>query len=319
MVHIGILGAGCHSRGSHGPALQLLRQHDSDLTLAAVCDVDAARAESYARDFGVERAYTDLEAMLRAERLDGLIAVTPVEQTAAVAKRVLSAGIPMLIEKPPGATVAEATALAELLRRIGTPHMVSFNRRFNPAVLRAKEWLSIHAATRPVRLIIARMLRHRREEPNFVLHTGVHLLDTIISFVTTLELLNVTAVKSMDPAPGMYEARLSFADDLEATVCIAPRVGLMEESYEVLGEDYGMRIDVGEVALEVFDGGREVLDWKPDRPLIEAERNGTLGETEAFLQSLRGRRDWRPTVEDALWSLRAAEAIQDEVPATISR
>ena len=54
-----------------------LRARAGDLVLAGCCDLDAVRAESFRRDFGYGRAYTDPAAMLEAERLDAVVVVVP--------------------------------------------------------------------------------------------------------------------------------------------------------------------------------------------------------------------------------------------------
>ena len=123
--------------------------------------------------------------MLEAEKPGAVVAVSPMELTLPIASQVLRAGIPVLVEKPPGLSVREATQLVEVARDTQTPHMVSFNRRFSPAILKAKEWLAARSPSRPVRLVSARMFRHKRREENFVAHTGIHLTDTVLSFTGT--------------------------------------------------------------------------------------------------------------------------------------
>src|SRR5690606_23043668 len=86
MIRLGVLGAGGHSRATHGPALRHLKRRDPGrVELAAVCDLDRDKASAYAAEFGFARAYADVEAMLAAERLDGLVAVTPLKLTERIA------------------------------------------------------------------------------------------------------------------------------------------------------------------------------------------------------------------------------------------
>lgn len=49
MIRVGILGAGRHSTAAHGPALKILQSRRPDqIKLSAVCDLNLARAESFA-------------------------------------------------------------------------------------------------------------------------------------------------------------------------------------------------------------------------------------------------------------------------------
>ena len=130
------IGCGEHARVAHGPSQARCAAERADLVLAGCCDLDAARAESFRRDFGYGRAFTDPAAMLEAERPDAVVVVVPVERTVAVGSLVLERGIPLLLEKPPGETVAEVDRLIAAAERGGraVPHQVAFNRRFAPLV-----------------------------------------------------------------------------------------------------------------------------------------------------------------------------------------
>lgn len=129
---IGLLGAGSHSSQNHGPAWRdYAARHPGTVELVSVCDLDAGRAREYADRFGFSGACTDLQQLLDAG-LDGLVAVTPMEQTEALATRILQAGVPVVIEKPPGVGVDGAQRLLRVAEQTQTPHMVSFNRRFAP-------------------------------------------------------------------------------------------------------------------------------------------------------------------------------------------
>ena len=101
-LSICVLGAGSHSRAFHGPALKALcAESPGTIALAAICDLDAARAEEYAREFGFARTYTDLATMMANERPSAVIAVTPMERTLEIGSFLLRAKVPVLIEKPP--------------------------------------------------------------------------------------------------------------------------------------------------------------------------------------------------------------------------
>jgi len=184
MVRIVVLGAGNHSSGTHGPALRTYAaEHPGEIELAAVCDLDSAKAQKYADAFGFARTYTDIEAMLAEQQPDGLIAVTPIALTEEIVSGLLPHRIPMVIEKPPGEDSAATRRLLAAAEASGTPHMISFNRRFSPAIMRAREWLAQTAQERPPQVVLCRMLRHNRREDNFVIGTAIHLLDAAISIL----------------------------------------------------------------------------------------------------------------------------------------
>jgi predicted dehydrogenase len=102
-------------------------------TLAGVLDVDAHAAEKVARDCGATPLRTLDEAI---ERADLVVIATPTALHFAQARRALSAGRAVLVEKPLAASAADARALGDAARASGAALFVGHSERFN-AVVRA--------------------------------------------------------------------------------------------------------------------------------------------------------------------------------------
>jgi myo-inositol 2-dehydrogenase / D-chiro-inositol 1-dehydrogenase len=310
MLRIGVLGAGDHAMHCHGPALAAyLAKNPGSFEPAAVCDLQAEHAQRFAAAFGFKRTYTDSARMLAEEKLDGVIALTPVEATRRLAGPILERGLPVVVEKPPGQTITEARQLIAIAEAHHSPHMVSFNRRFNPAIVAARHWLAQAGADRPPRFINARMLRYKRQEPEFVSGTGIHLIDAVLSLLgppVELTPLHVAAT-----APGRcFQATLRFPGGAGAQFLLAPEAGVVEETYEILGPEYRIFIDVVACAVTVTDSRKLVLEWRAPVDAISAYRDGTLDETAAFIQAL-GDGSYHPTLPQVLPSMLAAEAFAD--------
>jgi len=79
--------------------------------LVAVCDVDEETAREIADEHGV-RPFFDVGEMLERLSLDWVHVCTPVQTHLDVAKRVIDAGVPVMIEKPITETYAEFEELA---------------------------------------------------------------------------------------------------------------------------------------------------------------------------------------------------------------
>ena len=75
--------------------------------LVGVCDLDREKAERNARRFG-GRVYTDMEAMLEAERPDAVMICIGPAAHAALAPVVMRRGIPVYTETSPAPTAAAA-------------------------------------------------------------------------------------------------------------------------------------------------------------------------------------------------------------------
>ena len=309
MTTIGQLGAGSHSRANHASALRHIKENNPDvIRLAAVCDLNQDKALACADQFGFEGTYTDLDQMLDEEDLDGLILITPVELTEEFATRLLPRGLPLVIEKPPGVDTDAARRLAEFARETGTPHMVSLNRRFNPALVKAGQWMAESAADRPPKICIARMLRHNRTEETFRSWTGIHLVDAALSVMGRPS--TVRASNTPTQHEGVFYTRAEVESDRGAVhYFLSSAVGVLEETYEFHGADYCVQVDAWNCALRVFDANEEVLAWEADDDKPPAWLNGTVGETQAFIDAIDGRREFGPSLDDALASMLTAEAL----------
>ncbi len=171
------IGCGEHARVAHGPSQARCARERGDLVLAGCCDLDPERAESFRREFGYARAFTDPAAMLEAERPDAVVAVVPVERTVAVGSMVLERGLPLLLEKPPGETVAEVDRLIAAADRGGrtVPHQVAFNRRFAPLVRELRRRIE---EAGPLQHLHYEMTRVERRDPDFST-TAIHGLDAV--------------------------------------------------------------------------------------------------------------------------------------------
>jgi predicted dehydrogenase len=87
----------------------------------------------------IEKTYARIDEMMAREKPDGVLVTASFPQIFEVAKAVIPHGRPVLLEKPPGTSMAELDALGALADRHQTPVMVAFNRRHYSVVERAIE------------------------------------------------------------------------------------------------------------------------------------------------------------------------------------
>lgn len=147
--------------------------------LAAVCDLDASRAEFYAGKHGV-RGYGDLDEMLRSEKLDGVTIATPASTHFSVASKTLAAGVNSFVEKPMTSSVSEGEELIRIASESGKTLTVGFIERFNPAITELKKIISEGKLGSP---ILFQYHRENRRGDNItdvgvVKDASVHDIDT---------------------------------------------------------------------------------------------------------------------------------------------
>ncbi|MBN1265945.1 MAG: bi-domain-containing oxidoreductase [Anaerolineales bacterium] len=138
-IGVALIGAGGFARGVHIPNL---RQLSSLYHLRAVVSGTPTNAASAARQFGADYATTDYVTVLADDTVDMVMICTRHNLHAAMAIEAARAGKAIFLEKPMALTLEELQELVPVLREANVPFMVGFNRRFAPAVQRAKEILS---------------------------------------------------------------------------------------------------------------------------------------------------------------------------------
>jgi predicted dehydrogenase len=126
-LRLAISGCGRIAERAYLPALRDL----TGASLAALADPEPARREGLrAAAVAVQRravgAYASLERLIAEEQPDALVIATPTSLHLEQAELAAAAGIPVLVEKPPAATLSGALRLAELRPR----PWIGFNRRF---------------------------------------------------------------------------------------------------------------------------------------------------------------------------------------------
>lgn len=97
--------------------------------MVAACDVDAAKAEAFARDFGM-KAYSSLDAMLDAEGPDFVDVATRPSTHVPLVEQLAARRLPVLCQKPMAETWEDACRLAAIAREAGIRLMINENWRW---------------------------------------------------------------------------------------------------------------------------------------------------------------------------------------------
>ena len=107
--------------------------------IVASCNRSERGRQKATSEGGIPRTYSDVAAMLDKERPDGVICCASADQMANAAGKILPFGIPTLLEKPPGISLAELAVLKAAAAGHKTPVMVGLNRRYYSVLTSAIE------------------------------------------------------------------------------------------------------------------------------------------------------------------------------------
>ena len=130
-VRLGLVGAGLVGR-RHAEAIR----QSVHAQLAAVTDPSEAALAPHCEE-GVT-TFADLDALISAGSVDGLILATPNRLHAAQARDAIRAGLPCLVEKPFTDDLDEGEAVLDAAETAGVPLLTGHHRRYNPIVERAR-------------------------------------------------------------------------------------------------------------------------------------------------------------------------------------
>src|SRR6476469_2794349 len=84
-------------------------------------------------------SYSSLAELFARDKPDGLILATPNQMHVAGGLDCVEAGVPVIVEKPIGDTVASATCLVEAGEKAGVPVLTGHHRNYSPIMTKARE------------------------------------------------------------------------------------------------------------------------------------------------------------------------------------
>lgn len=289
--------------------------------VAAVCDPDRARAEERAREFGVDRVYTDATELFDDGGFELADIAASVEAHDPLTRLAADHGVHVMLQKPMTRTVVEAEALVDYVG-MRVRFMVHENYRFRPHYMTVRRWIDEGRIGRPrhaaitVRgsglcprpdgepFLVERQPYLRQFDRNLVFETMIHHLDVLRLLVGPLQVVAARLNRLAEGLPGEDTASILLAgpDGLIATadgcICAPGYPQLHGDRLEVVGTagtvvmDYNRVFLVGdeENAVEVDLLGRyqECFD-RAVGGFVAGVRDGTPFETDRLdnLETLR--------------------------------
>ena len=133
-IKVAIIGAGGRAVSTHYPALDAM----PDVTIAAVCELNAERMNKVADQFHIEGRFSNYREMIEKTAPDAVYAIMPPHHLYDVAATCMEMKQNVFIEKPPAVTTEQTRQMAILAEKHGCLTGVTFQRRFSPTLKEAK-------------------------------------------------------------------------------------------------------------------------------------------------------------------------------------
>ena len=135
MLRVAVIGAGFFARFHYEAWARL-----PDVELIGACDLDPARAQAAASEFG-GAAWADPAAMVAALKPDLIDIASPPATHLAMVRLAAEAGIACICQKPLAPTLAESAEIVAVAKQAGIPLIVHENFRFQPWYREIKRWI----------------------------------------------------------------------------------------------------------------------------------------------------------------------------------
>ena len=293
--------------------------------LAAIADTDAARVEQVAHGRRA-RGFTDFRRMLDEERIDLLTVAVPTRAHFDVASQVIARGVPLLVEKPLAATIAEGEQLRDLAAAAGGAMTVGHIERFNPAVLELKRRVEAGELGRVFQVHARRVgpFPERVRDVGVVLDLAPHDID-VMRFILGSEVVRVQAETEQrinTEYEDMLAGLLRFQNGVVGVLDINWLTPTKIRELSVLGERGMFVVDYLARNLTFFENDHprgQGADWAAHHlkgvsegavHLLEVEKREPLRvELEAFAAAVRNGTPPSGSPDDGIAAMAAAEAL----------
>ena len=312
-LRLGLIGCGRAAERLWIPAFRAVEE----ARLVVAVDPRAERRALIAGQVQGCRQVAAAEDLMTAGTVDALIIATPAESHFELARRGLEAGIPLLVEKPLAATLAQTQELHELRCALGTSLMVGFNRRWWSPAIELRGLRQRNPDPARVELVFvtqAATWNAITGTPDLLDDLSTHQLD-LLRFVLGEEIESVCAHKA---SMGEIRMDVQLTHGSSAT-CRVAHAGFPEESVRVWCGSQRAWIHAKSNRTAPADGTlRTALDWgERVWRRINGGRSSLLRsfeeELRAFVGVVRNGGQASPGTGDALAAARAVGAARQSL------
>lgn len=309
---VGVIGVGALGQ-HHARHLAGL----DEVRLVGVCDVDAGRAAKVAAELGTA-AFVEIDDLLA--RVEAVTVAVPTPAHAEVGLRALGLGVPVLMEKPLAATLAEADRLISAANGQQVQLQVGHIERYNRALRAAEPYLDGPRYIESLRLA---PFQPRGTDVAVVLDLMIHDLDLVLHLTGGSAATEVRAsgINLLSSHLDLANARVEFANGAVA-LATASRVSRERIRQLRLFQPNGyLSLDLASGAgefMRVRPGwqpgtGRELADVV-ERVVLEAPEADALAlELQSFVHAVRGQREVVVRGEEGRAALALALRVADAV------
>jgi len=299
-VRVGVIGVGYLGK-HHARILSAM----PGVELVGVVDTHLGRAEEIA---SASRTRAMLDARELTGKVDAVTIAVPTETHLEIARPLLLAGVPVLVEKPMARSLAEADEMIAVAAKSGALLAVGHTERFNPAVAVARGLL-----TDPRFIEVHRLgaFPERSLDIDVVFDVMIHDLDVILSVVDSpVESIDAVGVPVLTKRVDIANVRVRFANGCIANLTASRISRDRVRKIRFFQHDAYLSIDYAAQKVERFTLSRLLGIPKIDGGDVPVTNEEPLArELADFVDAVRSK---RPPLVDGAQGRRAL-ALADQI------
>ena len=296
-LRVAVIGAGVFGRHH----LRILSQCEG-AELAGVVDVDAARAEAAASEYGCP-VFPSIDGL--AGKIDAAVVAAPTSMHAEIGCALLEQGIDVLVEKPIARDLVSARMLVDTAERNNRILQVGHLERFNPAVMALKKIVRLPLFFEVHRLSL---FSPRSLDVDVVLDLMIHDLDIVLDLAGMMpDDIRAAGISILSDKVDIANVRLAFPGgciaNLTASRVSTERVRKLRlfQPHQYISLDYQKQ----EAAVFTVSGAQQI----GFQPLAITKDEPLRVEVESFLEAVRNRTKPLVSGEEGLRALDVALGI----------
>jgi D-apiose dehydrogenase len=276
-LRVALVGAGMIS------LYHLRAWRNAGVEVVAVCDIDRAKAEARAAEFGIQRVYDHPQTLFADGGFEVVDIAASVDAHATVTRLAADHGVHVMLQKPMTETVAEAEALVDYMGD-RVRFMVHENYRFRPHYMTVRRWIAEgrigmprHAAIScrgsglcpregTVPFLIERQPYLTGFRRNLVFETMIHHLDVLRCLCGPLKVVAARLNRLAEGLPGedtaaiLLEGENGFIATADGSICAPGYPQLHGDRLEIIGTKGTVVMDYNRVFLVGAEGEAEEVD-----------------------------------------------------------
>lgn len=303
LTHIGFIGAGSLANAMHYPSVAVFE----DVTIAAICDLNAERLNTTAEKYHVAHRYTDYHRMLDEVELDAVYVIMPPVFLKPIVLDCLAAGKHVFMEKPPGTSVADAQEMADAARAHHRLTMVAFNRRFTRVVVETKRMIDERG---PITQCLVEFHKYHIGNAKWDYYgTGmfetdvIHVVDLLRHFGGEVVEVDAYVQSWYADQENVFNALVRFESGATGILTANRASGTRYERFEVHGHGIAAYIRAPEMA-EVYQDGESRPSVLKGVELVGSDQThrtyGFFDESRHFIDCIKAGRQPMTNLDDAV-------------------